>query len=335
MKIDFLDTDQKVVVVAEIGNNHEGDCDVAEKMIRTAAGCGVDAVKFQTFRTENYVSKDDIVRYDRLKSFELSYDGFRRLKRVADSEGVVFLSTPFDLESAHFLNEIVPAFKISSGDNTFLPLIELIAGFGKPIILSSGLSGLNDLKMIKGFIESVCINPTSKLAILQCVSSYPTPVGEVNLAVIPTLRRELECTVGYSDHTLGIDAAVYSICFGARIVEKHFTLDKQYSDFRDHQLSADPEEMKHLVERIRSCEMMMGDDIKKVEKSEQCAQKNLRRSIIAKRTLSVETTISLDDICWVRPAGGYKPGNEYLIVGKKVKREIKKGEMIRPEHITE
>jgi N,N'-diacetyllegionaminate synthase len=331
MKIGDFDTDERVFVVAEIGNNHEGNLTLAEEMIGLAADAGADAVKFQTFLTEHYVSSEDSARFEMLKSFELTFKEFEHLKEAADKAGVIFISTPFDISSAEFLNTIVPAFKISSGDNTFYPLIETIARFGKPIILSSGLAGIKGLEYVCALIEHIwneeCIN-TPDLAVLHCVSIYPVTPREANLGAIRALGKRLGCVIGYSDHTLGIDAAALSVAVGARIVEKHFTKDKKFSDFRDHQLSADPNELKTLVERIRAIEELLGTGDKIVQESEKQLESFLRRSIVATRDLSAGETVASEDITWIRPAGGISPGREELVLGKILTRNVAKGERL-------
>jgi len=335
VNIGSFNTDKEVMIVAEIGNNHEGSYTLAEEMIFKAAEAGADAVKFQTFRTELYVSRLNKARFERLKSFELTFDQFERLSRMARNAAVIFLSTPFDLDSAEFLNSIVPAFKISSGDNNFYPLIEKVAGFGKPIILSSGLADMGEVKQTKSFIEQKWDNSEQRpdLAVLHCVSGYPVEPSEANLGAITHLKEELGCTVGYSDHTMGIEAAVLSVALGARIIEKHFTIDKNYSDFRDHQLSADPGEMTKLVERIRKVQVYLGSGKKVVQKVEETNIPLSRRSIVAKVDLVAGSTISTDDITWVRPAGGLRPGSETIVVGKRLGRSVSKGETITLAHL--
>ncbi len=254
MKIGSLDTQSQVIIIAEIGVNHEGDEKAAEKMIRLAAASGADIVKFQTFKVGRYVSPAyGQERLERLKKFELSFDAFRRLAGVAKEENVLFLSAALDLERARCLEEIVPAFKIASGDNDFFPLMRQTAQTGKPLIVSSGLADLEILKRAKECIEGIWrdLSITQEMAVLHCVSSYPVPPQEANLASIPFLKEKLGCVVGYSDHTLGLDAPLMAAAMGARIIEKHFTLDKNYSEFRDHRLSATPDELKNLVKKIR------------------------------------------------------------------------------------
>lgn len=337
MKIANWDLERDILVVAEIGNNHEGSYGLAEEMIGLAARAGARAVKFQTYKTEHYVSREDEARFRRLKSFELTEGEFQRLGTVAKDAGVLFLSTPFDIDSARFLEPLVPAFKIASGDNNFFPLIDVIAHTGKPIILSSGLADLEQIQITRDFIWNIWRKQGIKqeLAVLHCVSSYPTPAKEANLLAITQIRKQLGITVGYSDHTLGIEAAVLSVALGARIIEKHFTIDKNYSDFRDHQLSADPEEMALLVQRVRETGEMLSKGDKTIQKSERAVEGAMRRSIVARRDMPKGTTISIEDITWVRPAIGLPPGKEHLVVGKSLSRAVKSGEPIILEMLHE
>ncbi|MCZ6654670.1 MAG: N-acetylneuraminate synthase family protein, partial [Planctomycetota bacterium] len=306
MRIADADLSERVLIVAEIGNNHEGSYALAEELIGRAAEAGVDAVKFQTFRTEHYVSRRDDARFERLKSFELSHDEFAKLAAVARQEGIVFLSTPFDLESVRFLDALVPAFKIASGDNTFYPLIDTVARRGKPILLSTGLADTTRIQHAKAVIEAVWaeIGVAPGLALLHCVSSYPVPPSQANLAAIGQLRAEFDCSIGYSDHTLGIEACRVAASLGARIIEKHFTLDKHYSDFRDHQLSADPREMAELVQAVRQVETMLGSGEKRLQECELSSERAMRRSITAARDLACGAIVTWEDITWVRPGGG-------------------------------
>ncbi|MHC4416732.1 MAG: N-acetylneuraminate synthase family protein [Planctomycetota bacterium] len=333
MQIGNLNLDEQVMVVAEIGNNHEGSFALAEELVGLAGEAGADAVKFQTFQTQDYVSPRDRSRFERLKSFELTARQFESLSEVAARAGVLFLSTPLDLASARMLTGLVAAFKIASGDNTFYPLLETVAATGKPVILSTGLATLDQIRAATGTIEGVWRRAAARpeLAVLHCVSSYPTPCFEANLAAIPRLRAELGCTVGYSDHTLGIDAAALSVAAGARIVEKHFTLDKSYSDFRDHQLSADPADMRELVERITEITVLMGSGEKVVQDCERPAVHSLRRSIAAKHDLARGSVLGPDDLTWVRPAGGLAPGQEHLVVGRQLLEAVAAGEPIVPQ----
>jgi N,N'-diacetyllegionaminate synthase len=327
MKIGDHDTGEKVLVIAEIGNNHEGSYTLAEEMIGLAAAAGASAVKFQTIVPNRLVSSRQKHRIQQLEKFRLGYDEFSRLSRVAKHENVMFLSTPFDCESAYFLESLTPAYKIASGDNNFYPLIEVVAKTGKPILLSTGLSDFSQVSYTRDFIFEIWkkSNINGELALMHCVTAYPTPPNEANLLAIRTLKN-LGMTVGYSDHVLGIEAAVLSVAVGARIVEKHFTLDKEYSEFRDHQLSADPEEFKLMVERIQSTEELIGSGKKALQGCEKGFVEVARRSIVAARNMEKGEMITWNDISWVRPGGGMIPGNESLLVGKRVLESVAKGE---------
>ncbi|MDA7485752.1 N-acetylneuraminate synthase family protein [Candidatus Pelagibacter ubique] len=330
MKIGNINTSKKIFIIAEIGNNHEGNFELAQKMIEQAAAAGVDAVKFQTFIPE-HISSGDQARLERLRGFKFSHDQFTKLSIIAKKMGLIFFSTPFDIESAKFLNTIQPVFKIASGDNNFYPLIDTVASFGKPIIVSTGSANLDLIQKVYELIiktsKNKGLNPS--LAFLHCVSSYPVPDNEANLASIIYLKKLFSnLVIGYSDHTLGIEAAVLSAIAGARIIEKHFTLDKNYSDFRDHHLSANPNEMRLLVERVRKAESMLGIEEKKPQICEKAMNIVGRRSIAAARDLPVGAKLKWSDFIWIRPGKGYPPGEENKLIGKKIIRELKIGQII-------
>jgi N,N'-diacetyllegionaminate synthase len=336
MKFGKIDTDKKVFIVAEIGNNHEGNFRIAKKMINEASTAGVDAVKFQTFIPEHFVSNEDQSRLKRLKDFQLSYNQFRELSKIAKKKGLIFFSTPLDIKSAKFLNTIQPVFKISSGDNNFYPLINTIARFGKPMIISTGAADINDIKKVYNKISKIWSLKKNyrNLGFLHCVSSYPVPNEQINLASIIYLKKMFpKIVVGYSDHSLGIDAAVLSVMAGARIIEKHFTLDKNFSDFRDHKLSANPEELRLMVKKIRKADKMLGKEEKKKQNCEIEMKKVGRRSIAAAHNLSKGSKLSNSDLIWVRPGTGFSPGEEKKVLEKTIRRNLKIGQIIKKSDI--
>jgi N,N'-diacetyllegionaminate synthase len=336
MRIGGLDLEKRTLIVAEIGNNHEGDFAVARQMLKRAAQTGVDAVKFQTFIPEHYVSHTDAARLERLRRFQLSREQFRDLAAEAADLGVIFFSTPFDLESARFLDQIQPVFKIASGDNNFFPLIETVARFAKPLIISTGFADFELLERVRALVAGVWSrhNAEPGLAFLHCVACYPVPPEQANLAAIGALRaRFADCLIGYSDHTLGIQAAVYAVAAGARIIEKHFTLDKSYSDFRDHQLSADPDDMRRLVAAVRETEVLLGDQSKAPQPCETASASAVRRSIAAARDLVAGATLGPADITWVRPGSGIPPGEEQRVLGRKTLRALPQGAIIALEDL--
>lgn len=336
MKIGDLDLNKDILIIAEIGNNHEGSYALAEEMIGLAAKAGANAVKFQTIVPDKLISVKEKSRIQQLEKFRLSYAEFEKLSKVAEQEKILFLSTPFDIESARFLNPLVDCFKISSGDNDFFPLIEVIARTGKPVILSSGMADIKQIRTTKNFIERIWKNKNIKqeLAILHCVVNYPTDLANANLLAIRQLR-ELGVTVGYSDHTIGIEAAVLSVALGARIIEKHFTISKDYSGFRDHQLSADPAEFSELVKRVKDAVKILGDGKKRILDSERPMVQKVRRSIAASRDLKKGTIIALSDIIWVRPGIGMRPGEERKILNKKLFKPVSKGTIILPKDVAD
>jgi N,N'-diacetyllegionaminate synthase len=333
MRIDSFDTSERVFVIAEIGNNHEGSLERARALIEEAAAAGADAVKFQTFRTEHYVHPSDSERYARLERFRLSFEEFAELAGLARQRGVLFVSTALDLESARFLAEAADCLKIASGDNDFLPLLDVAARSARPLIVSSGLADVEQLDRTVKFVERAR-GSRDGLALLQCVSSYPAPDEEVNLLAIGLFgERYPGWTIGYSDHTMGLEAAPLAVAAGARIVEKHFTLDKHLSDFRDHQLSADPAELRQLVERVRMAERFGGRREKVLQPSEEPNAVPVRRSIAAGGDFPAGHRLREEDLTWLRPGDGLRPGEEHLLVGKALRHAVGFGDRLQRDDV--
>jgi len=333
MRIDNFDLNKKVFVIAEIGNNHEGNFTLAKDLIKMAADSGADAVKFQTFSVNRYVTTSDKARFEQLKQFELTYEQFRILSEVADKNKLIFLSTPFDIESADAIEPFVPAYKIASGDNTFWPLLKHIAQKGKPIILSTGIAGITDLEEALSVIaENTPHSDLNKyLALLHCVSAYPASDSDLNLLTIKYLQDYFGYLTGYSDHSMGITSCIAAVALGARIIEKHFTYKKEDQVFRDHFLSATPKELKEMTLQIRLVEQMLGSYAKKEIKSESSLYEAARRSIAAKKDLLSGSIVYAEDITWVRPGNGIKPGNEDQVIGQKLKKTIQTGQIFSEE----
>jgi N,N'-diacetyllegionaminate synthase len=327
MRIANHDISEKVLIVAEIGNNHEGNFDTACKMLEAAADAGVDAVKFQTFQTRLFTSNADPARFERLTKFQLTQAQFTQLADLAKRRNVIFFSTPLDLESARFLEPLVPVFKVASGDNNFWQLISQVAATGKPVIVSTGLADLAHLRKVAELV------PADRLAFLHCVCAYPAPAAEANLRAIPMLTSELGVPVGWSDHTLGFEASLAATALGARIIEKHFTLDKNFSAFRDHQLSADPAEMRLIVDGVRKIEALLGVPEKRVQPSEEPNAKPARRSIAAARDLPRGHRLADGDLIWVRPAIGLPPGEERRVLARSLTRDLATGEAITEQDV--
>ncbi|OGE76837.1 MAG: hypothetical protein A3C85_03970 [Candidatus Doudnabacteria bacterium RIFCSPHIGHO2_02_FULL_48_21] len=241
-------------IIAEAGINHDGDLDLAFKMVDTAKAAGSSAIKFQTYTAEKRAKADSPI-FAGLKQRELSYDQQRKIKEYADQKGLMFFSTPFDPEAAEFLQSLeVPLMKIASFDIVNKVLLEAVAKTGTPTIISRGMASREEIDTAVKIFEKY----GTEYAILHCVSSYPAPKEEVNLNIINSLLQNYSCPVGYSDHTLGAEACVYAVALGARIIEKHFTTDKTRSG-ADHSMSADGGDIKELVEKIRQLETMLGN----------------------------------------------------------------------------
>ncbi len=326
-------TKKKVMIVAEIGNNHEGSFKVAKKLIDEAKACKVDAVKFQTFNRHLFYANDQKKSLKKLKKFNLSFEEFKKLSNYAKKKRLIFFSTPLDLISAENLNNIQNLFKVASSDNNYFDLIEKIIAFKKDIIISTGFSDIKLIKKIEKKIFDKWKNKKhySNLAFLHCVSSYPTEFNESNIFTINYLKKKLskKSILGYSDHTVGIEASLIAVSLGAKIIEKHFTLNKKFSNFRDHTLSSDPSEMRNLVEKIRSLEKMMKKNKKIPQKSEKKSINLNRRCCAASVNLRAGQKILEKDIIGVRPMLGVPISNKKMIINKSLKKNLKMGSIIK------
>jgi N,N'-diacetyllegionaminate synthase len=336
MKIGEFDLNEKIFVIAEIGNNHEGNVSTAEEMIGRAMEAGADAVKFQSIDPGQLIAPGETQRLAQLGRFRLSDEEYLHLARVAEREGVAFLSTPFFLDAVEFLDPLVPAFKIASGDNNFIPLLKAVAGTGKPILLSTGMSDLAGLKHGINAVRSAWKErgtlASPGLVLLHCVSAYPTFAADANIGFMRDLLK-LGHTLGYSDHTIGADAVTLAVALGARVIEKHFTLDNNFSDFRDHQMSCNPEDMRVYCEKIRMAETLLGEGTKRLLSCEEETNAAARRTIVAARELPAGHVLKWDDLAWLRPDGTPTPGIEQELLGKRLMQPLSNGEPIKPECI--
>jgi len=292
-------------------------------------------VKFQTYQTEQYVSTVQSERRERVKKFQLDYTVFEELARVANENNVTFFSTPLDQDSVDFLNKIVPLFKISSGDLTDIPLIRHIAQRNKPIIMSTGLGMYEEIRCAVDVIVEIRpdIIEKGELLLMHCVAAYPVPEDEVNLRTITWLRETFHCPVGHSDHSLGIKDCELAVAQGARVIEKHFTYRKENQTFHDHAVSADPNDMKELVQIIRATELMLGETVKMRSRSEDKNLLHMRRSVGAAVDIAAHTPIKEEWMTYLRPAWGLAPDQSASLIGKSLKRDIPAGDLIREDDI--
>ena len=325
-------------IIAEAGVNHNGDPALAKKLIDIASEAKADAVKFQTFKAEHLVTRDadkaeyqktttgsDESQFEMLKQLEFSDESYQELCSYAKKRGILFLSTPFDPDSADLLDRIgVPAFKISSGDLTNLPLLSHIVTKNKPIILSTGMACLGEIEVTVDHIKKKGLRD---LVLLHCTTSYPASLETVNLRAMKTLRSAFGFPVGYSDHTTGINIASAAVALGACIIEKHFTLDRSLPG-PDHKASLEPSELKAMVRNIRELEIALGDGIKVISSEECDIKKIATKSLVAKCTVCAGDTISAQSIMVKRPGTGIEPKYFDLVLGKKAKQDIKKDRVI-------
>lgn len=329
---------QPVFVIAEAGVNHNGDIDLAKKLVDAAKAAGADAVKFQAFNAENVATKNaKKARYQvknsnennsqlaMLKQLELDNNKFRELFIYAKKRNIAFLASAFDKCSVDLLDNLkVPAFKIASGEITNFPLLKYIAEKKKPIILSTGMSTMNEITDALRIIQE---NGATDIILLHCVTSYPAKKEETNLRVIETLRERFKLPVGFSDHTTGIATAIAATALGAVMIEKHFTLDKNLKG-PDHKASLEPDELKEMIQAVRDVEKALGNGVKKPTKNEEEIKIAVRRSIVAKTTILKGTVITEDLLDFKRPGDGLGPKDLTRIIGMKAKNNISPDELI-------
>jgi len=330
----------KIFIIAEAGVNHNGSVDIAKRLVDAAAEAGADAVKFQTFKAELLISKyapkadhqkkitnKDESQLEMLKKLELDVDAHKELIKHCKKRGIIFLSSPFDLMSVDLLYELgLQIFKIPSSEITDLPYLRKIGRLNKKVIMSTGMA---DLGEIEDALDVLMAAGTKKenITVLHCNTGYPTPIEDVNLMAMLTIKEAFNVNVGYSDHTLSIEVPIAAVALGARVIEKHFTLDKKMEG-PDHKASLEPDELKAMINAIRNVEVSLGDGIKKPSKSEIKNMSIVRKSIVASRDIRCGETFTEDNVAVKRPGTGINPMRWDDIIGKKAKRDFKKDEII-------
>lgn len=327
-----------VCIIAEAGVNHNGDFNIAKKMIDVAKKAGVDYIKFQTFDPSKLVVKDALKadyqikngssgesQFEMLKNLTLTKENFIELKEYCSDVGIGFISTPFDLESIDFLETLNMDFwKVPSGEVTNLPYLEKIGATGRKVIMSTGMCNIFEINDALEVLEN---SGAGEIVLLHCNTEYPTPFEDVNLNAMRYIKSVTNRKVGYSDHTIGIEVPIAAVALGAVVIEKHFTLDKNMEG-PDHSSSIEPSELKLMVKSIRNIEEAFGKDIKKATVSE---KKNIlvtRKSIVAKKTIKRGEIFTENNVTVKRPGTGISPMKWYEVVGKKAKRDFKEDELI-------
>ncbi len=330
----------KVFVVAEIGLNHDGSLHQAEKLIDAAAESGADAVKFQSYRVDRlliaardrYAQQKDRSEsaYQMLRRLELSWDEQEKLKKHADASGILFFSTPFDEESADFLDSIgVPIFKVASGDITHVPLLRHVASKGKPVFLSTGMSFLSE---VGDAIWNLRSGGAKEILLMHCVSAYPTLPQHMNLRALQTLQSHFELPVGLSDHSEGILLSLVSVALGAVVIEKHFTLDKR-APGPDHKASMDPADLKSLIRSLKDVESSLGDGRKRPSGVEEENRLSARRSIVAAVDIRAQETMAPWMLSFKRPGTGIEPRHWQKVTGMLARRNICKDTILQWEDL--
>lgn len=330
----------KTFIIAEAGVNHNGSVAIAKKLIDAAVKTGADAIKFQSFITDKIVKRDapkaeyqkrwtgqEESQYGMLKRLELSRDAHKTLIEYCKSKKIEFLSSPFDFDSIELLRELgLRIFKIPSGEITNLPYLRKIGRLKKKVIMSTGMA---NLKEIDDAIKSLLKAGTKKqdITVLHCNTEYPTPIEDVNLRAMETIRKTFKVKVGYSDHTTGIEIPIAAVALGASVIEKHFTLDKRMEG-PDHKASLDPVEFQNMVRAIRNIEKALGSSVKKPSRSEIKNREIVRKSIVALRNIRKGEEFTEKNVGTKRPGNGISPMEWDKVIGKKAERSFKQDESI-------
>ena len=326
-----------VYIIAEAGVNHNGDIKLAYKLVDAAKEAGVSCVKFQTYITENdtvrncekadYQKKSDDLenQFDMVKRLELSFDEYMELKKYCDEQDIVFLSSPFDLDSLAFLNNIeMPFWKIASSEITNYPFLRNIGMTQKPVVMSTGMCTLAEIDEALAVLKKF---GTEKIMLLHCNTEYPTPMIDVNLKAMLSLRDKYNVEVGYSDHTLGTEVCVAAVAMGATVIEKHFTLDNDMEG-PDHKASLNPVQLKQLVEQVRNIEVAMGSAEKKPSMSELNNKVAARKSLVANTKIKKGDILGEKNLAAKRPGGGVSPMRWEEYIGRVSNRDYEEDEMI-------
>ena len=330
MKLFNRDLDRDIAIVAEIGVNHEGSEDAAKQLVELAAGAGADAVKFQTYTPERFVSANDPDRLDRVRRFALDEAAHRGLAKHAAKTGISFFSTAVTEDVVPLLNELCPAIKIASGDLTFEPTIRAAARTGKPMIVSTGLGSITEIDRTVAWVgdEIGDHELRDRLVLMHCVSAYPVPIEEANVLSVPYLAERYPVTVGYSNHVIGAEACHAAVALGAKLIEVHFTDQKSDRTFRDHALSFEPAELQELVGALRKISASLGTSGKVIQKCEGSALAATRKGVVAARDLSSGTVLAQEDLMYARPALEFAADEAESLIGRKVTLALRTGELI-------
>ena len=327
----------KVLIIAEAGVNYNGSLELAYKMVDEAKRAGADIVKFQTAHAENVISKyaekaayqkeatgTSESQLDMVRKLMLRFEDFLQLKAYCDKVGIVFLSTPFEIDAIHFLSNLQDIWKIPSGEITNYPYLVKIAKTGKTVIMSTGMSDLYEIDMAVKILKQ---NGSEKVSLLHCNTQYPTPFEDVNLRAMLTMRERFGVTVGYSDHTPGIEVPIAAVALGAEIIEKHFTLDKNMEG-PDHKASLEPDELAAMVSGIRHIEAALGNGEKVISDSEKANLGIVRKSIIALTAIKKGELLTEDNITTKRPGTGISPMRWNEVLGTTAIRDFEEDELI-------
>ena len=332
---------KRILIIAEAGVNHNGSIKKAFELVDAAKKAKADAIKFQTWKTENVVIKNSLkapyqnkfnkndTQYEMLKKLELKYSNFVKIKKYCDKKKITFLSTADEKESALFLNPLIKYIKVGSSEINDYPFLSLLAKFSKPLFLSTGMSKLDEIRkainiLVKNGLEK------NKIFVMHCNTSYPTPFEDANLNAIKTIKNKLKVNVGYSDHTKSIEASIAAVALGAKVIEKHFTLNAKDRG-PDHSSSIEPDKFLEMTTAIRNIEKALGNGVKKPTKSEILNMKSTKKSIVAKKNIKIGEKFTINNLTIKRPGTGLSPIHFNSLIGKKSSKNYKIDDLIKNE----
>jgi N,N'-diacetyllegionaminate synthase len=335
MKLFNKDLDRDVAVIAEIGVNHEGCLDTALKLIRLAASAGADAVKFQSYTPERFISANDVQRLVRVKKFCLSLEAHEQLAEEADKAGIIFFSTPVTEDWISLLTKFSNVGKIASGDLTFEPMIREAARSYEKLIISTGASTIEEIdrsvRWVSEEIGSDCVS--ERLILMHCVSQYPTLLKNANVRSVNYLIERFNLTIGYSNHVIGPEACMAAVALGARVIEVHFTDQKNNREFHDHALSFEAKDLEELITTVNNINISLGKNTKILQPGEEAIRAALRKGLVAAKPLKKGETLTVENVMFARPATEFTSEDYSKVIGTSINRDLKPGETINRDDV--
>jgi N,N'-diacetyllegionaminate synthase len=335
MKLFGRNLETEVAVIAEVGVNHEGDVEVARDILRAAASAGADAVKFQSYTPERFVGTGDQARFDRVTRFGLDEAAHRSLAQTATELGIIFFSAAITEDWVPLIAELSPVIKIASGDLTFEPVIRAAAATGRQMIISTGNGNVEEIDQAVAWVRDEVGEDAlaDRLALLHCIAAYPTPIEQANVCAVPFLHERYGLATGFSNHIIGPEAVLAAVALGASIIEVHVTDRNTGRDFHDHALSFEADGLRDLIDRIGMVKASLGVYDKQPMECEVGIREAIRKGVVAGTDLAAGTTLSMENMMYARPGSEFPSNEATSLVGKTIRRDIKRGKVIARDNI--